>query len=118
MILATSIAQKLGTIIAIFLVVGWVIFILAHTKRGTYRAGDEVALAPNRKQYYDDDTLEGAKLERALTMALVLLIVIAIGLPLYWLNESRREDGAVKADRPQVRVVEEASLELRLAQQV
>ena len=97
MILGATIAQKLGTVIAIALVVGWVIFIVSHTLRGTHRAGDEIRTAPNRKPYFDDDVLEGPKLERALTMALILLIIIAIGLPLYWLNESRREDGAKKA---------------------
>jgi mono/diheme cytochrome c family protein len=95
-ILAASIAQKLGTVIAVALVIGWLIFMIAHAKRGTWRPGDEVRLAPNRKQYYDDDALEGPKLERALTMALIFLIIIAIGLPLYWLNETRREDGAIK----------------------
>ena len=96
MILAATIAQKLGTVIALALVVGWVIFMVAHAKRGTVRPGDEVHTAPNRKPYYDDDFLEGPKLERALTMALIFLVIIAIGLPLYWLNETRRENGAVK----------------------
>jgi len=94
-ILATTIAQKLGTVFAVALVIGWVLFIIAHSKRGTFRPGDEVRTAPNRKQYYDDDMLEGPKLERALTMALILLVIIAIGLPLYWLNETRRENGAI-----------------------
>ena len=30
------------------------------------------------------------------TMALILLVIIGIGLPLYWLNETRRENGAKK----------------------
>lgn len=94
MMLATSTAQRLGTVFAVALVVGWLLFVVAHVKRGEVRAGDEVRTAPNRKAYYDDDTLEGAKLERALTMSLILLVIIAIGLPLYWLNETRRENGA------------------------
>jgi mono/diheme cytochrome c family protein len=96
MILGASTAQKLGTVFAIALVVGWLFFILAHVKRGAVKAGDEVQNAPNRKPYYDDDVLEGAKLERALTMALVFLIVLGVGLPLYWVNETRRENGAKK----------------------
>jgi mono/diheme cytochrome c family protein len=95
-ILAASIAQKLGTVIALGLIIGWLIFMIAHLKRGTVRAGDEIRTAPNRKPYYDDDVLEGPKLERALTMALIFLIIIAIGLPVYWLNETRRENGAIK----------------------
>ena len=35
-------------------------------------------------------------MEQALTWALVLLVIIGIGLPLYWLNQPRRETGAFK----------------------
>jgi mono/diheme cytochrome c family protein len=96
MILAASTAQKLGTVFAIVLVIGWLVFMLAHFKRGVVRPGDEIRNAPNRKPYYDDEQLEGMKLERALTMALLLLVIIGIGLPLYWINETRRENGAKK----------------------
>jgi mono/diheme cytochrome c family protein len=96
MILGASTAQKLGTVFAIALVFGWLLFILAHVKRGAVRPGDEIETAPNRKKYYDDDGLEGPKLEQALTIALVLLVIIGVGLPLYWLNEPRRERGATK----------------------
>jgi mono/diheme cytochrome c family protein len=96
MILGASTAQKLGTVFAITLVVGWLVFILAHVKRGAVKAGDETRDAPNRKAYYDDDILEGPKLERALTMALIFLVILGIGLPLYWVNETRRENGAKK----------------------
>jgi mono/diheme cytochrome c family protein len=94
--LAASTAQKLGTVFAIALTVGWLLFMLAHVKRGAVKPGDEIDNAPNRKRYYDDDVLEGAKLERALTLALLLLVIIGIGLPLYWINETRRENGAKK----------------------
>src|SRR3546814_11293576 len=40
--------------------------------------------------------MEGPRLERALSMGLVLLAVVAVGLPLYWLNEPGRQDGAVE----------------------
>jgi mono/diheme cytochrome c family protein len=96
MIFAASTAQKLGTLFALALVAGWLVFILAHVKRGAVKAGDEIATAPNRKAYYDDEGLEGPKLERALTMALILLVIIGVGLPLYWINETRRENGAKK----------------------
>ncbi len=96
MLLAASTAQKLGTVFALALVLGWLIFVLAHVKRGAVRAGDEILTAPNRKPYYDDEALEGPKLERALTSALILLVIIGVGLPLYWVNETRRENGAKK----------------------
>lgn len=96
MIVATTTAQKLGTVFAIALVIGWLVFILAHVKRGSVKPGAEIEEAPNRKQYLDDEELEGPKLEKALTWSLILLVIIGIGLPLYWLNEPRREEGAVK----------------------
>jgi mono/diheme cytochrome c family protein len=95
-IYAATTAQKLGTVFVIALVIGWLAFMLAHIKRGGVKPGAEIETAPNRKAYYDDDELEGPKLEQALTWALVLLVIIGIGLPLYWLNEPRRETGAFK----------------------
>jgi mono/diheme cytochrome c family protein len=90
MMLAVSTPQKLGMAFAIALVIGWAIFIVAHVKRGGVAAGAEIELAPNRKPYYDDDKLESVKLERSLVAALILLVIIAIGLPLYWLGEPTR----------------------------
>jgi mono/diheme cytochrome c family protein len=94
--IAASTPQKLGTIFAVALVAGWAIFILAHIKRGSVRPGDERETAPNRKAYFDDEVLEGPKLERTLVFALIVLIILAIGLPLYWLNEPTRQTGAVR----------------------
>ncbi|HLY84356.1 MAG TPA: c-type cytochrome [Acidimicrobiales bacterium] len=94
--LAVSTPQKLGMVFAVAFVVGWAIFIVAHLKRGGVAPGAEIELAPNRKPYYDDEQLEGLKLERVLTMALILIIILAVGLPLYWLGEPRRQKGAVK----------------------
>ena len=94
-IVATSTQQKLGAAVAVILVVGWLGFIVAHVRHGTEPRGAEMELAPNRRSYYEDDVLEGAKLDRVLGMALILLIIIAIGLPLYWVNEPTRPAGAV-----------------------
>ena len=57
--------------------------------------GAEVELAPNRKVYYDDEELEGPRLDRALLVALGMLIIIAVGLPLYWLHEPNRQKEAL-----------------------
>ena len=92
---AVPVPQKLGIAFAVLLVLGWLGFIVAHVRRDTEPRGAEMELAPNRKPYYDDDALEGPRLERVLGMALILLIVIAIGLPLYWWHEPSREAGAV-----------------------
>jgi mono/diheme cytochrome c family protein len=92
---AVPVPQKLGIAFAVLLIVGWLVFIIAHVRRDTEPRGAEMELAPNRKQYYDDDELEGPKLERVLGMALILLVIIAIGLPLYWWHEPSRQAGAV-----------------------
>jgi mono/diheme cytochrome c family protein len=91
MMLAITTAQKLGFAFAVALVVGWAIFILSHIKRSGVPAGSEMETAPNRKPYHEDDALEGIRLERVLVMALLLLVIIAIGLPLYWLKEPTRQ---------------------------
>jgi mono/diheme cytochrome c family protein len=95
-IAAISTPQKLSMVFAVALVIGWAIFIVAHFKRGSVAPGAELDTAPNRKAYYDDDELEGPKLERALSLALIFTIILAIGLPLYWLHEPSRQKGAVK----------------------
>lgn len=92
--IAASTPQKLGTIFAAALVIGWGIFILAHLKRGGVKPGSERETAPNRKPYYNDEVLEGPKLERSLAVALITLVILAIGLPLYWLGEPTRQAGA------------------------
>src|SRR5690625_3021815 len=44
----------------------------------------------------DDEELETTRLTRTLAAGLGLLLIIAIGLPLYWLAEPGRQDGAVE----------------------
>ena len=41
--------------------------------------------AYNLTDYYDDETLEGPRLERVLGWALIFSVVIAAALPAYWL---------------------------------
>jgi len=53
-------------------------------------------LAANRKPYFDDDILETRKLDQSLMSGLVLLSVIGIALPLYWLGEPGRHEGYVE----------------------
>ena len=47
--------------------------------------GAELELAANRKPYLDDEQLEGPRLERVLLWGVLSLMVIGVGLPLYWL---------------------------------
>src|SRR5690606_19060102 len=73
---------------------GLLVYALANIRAGRAEAGSEIELAPNRKPYYDDDELETTKLNRTLRWAMLLLIVVAVGVPLYWLNEPGRMSGA------------------------
>jgi mono/diheme cytochrome c family protein len=91
-VLALSRQQKIGLGVAIVMIAGWLIFIVATAHR-TAAPGSEIELAPNRKPYLDDDALEGRKLTTALHWALVLMGITAIGLPVYWLREPTREAG-------------------------
>jgi len=87
--------------------IGWTIFIVIAAGVAIYAAinilrsgkaelGSEIELAPNRKPYLPDEQLEGPKLDRTLSIALVTLFVIAIGLPLYWILEPGRQAGATR----------------------
>src|SRR4051812_39351846 len=91
-LLAANTQQKLGFAVAILLMVGWAAYITAQLwrRRRDEPPGTEVELAPNRKPYFDDDVLEGKKLNNQLLIALLLLIVVALGLPLYWSREPAR----------------------------
>jgi mono/diheme cytochrome c family protein len=63
-------------------------------RQGRDEVGSEIELAPNRVRYYDDDELEGRRLDRTLSLGLLGLFVVGIGLPLYWLQEPSRQDNA------------------------
>lgn len=94
---AVSTQQKLGIAVAVLVVVGWAGYLVVYLRRPEGPPpGSETELAPNRKPYLDDDQLEGRKLDSSLRWALVLLVISAIGLPLYWLDEPSRQVGAVQ----------------------
>lgn len=96
--LAASTQQTIGVFIAAAFVAGWVIYVLINARRQGADAppvGAELELAPNRKRYFEDDELEGPRLERYLGWALVLLVVSAVGPIVYWLNEPSRQAGAI-----------------------
>jgi mono/diheme cytochrome c family protein len=95
-VLAASTVTTIGAVIVVVLIVGLVIYAIANFFSGSAEVGSEIELAPNRKPYLDDEQLEGPKLNRTLRWALVMLLIIAIGLPLYWLNEPARQSGAVE----------------------
>lgn len=94
-VVATA-ASAIGGVIAVVLIVGFIIAVVANMRQGRHEVGAELELAANRKPYLSDEELEGKKLDRTLGFGLVLLGVIALALPLYWLAEPGRQSGAVE----------------------
>jgi cytochrome c553 len=95
-VLAASTVTVVGAVIAAIIVIGFVIYVIVNIHSGRPEAGSEMELAPNRKPYLDDEELETSKLNRTLRWALISLVIVAVGLPLYWLNEPSRMSGAVE----------------------
>jgi mono/diheme cytochrome c family protein len=83
-------------VLGVVLLIAWVVYgaVNIFGRRAKQEVGAELELAPNRKPYLDDDALEGPRLERVQLLGLLTLVVIVIGLPLYWLFEPSREAGA------------------------
>ena len=95
-VVAATTVKAIGVVIAVVTAIGVIGYLLVNLRQGRAEVGSEVELAPNRKPYYDDETLEGPRLNRALASGLVLIAIVAVGLPLYWLNEPGRQSGAVE----------------------
>ncbi len=95
-VVAATTVKAMGVVIAVVTGIAVVAYILINLRRSRPEIGAEIELAPNRKPYYDDEQLEGSRLNRALASGLVLIAIVAVGLPLYWLNEPGRQTGAVE----------------------
>ena len=94
MMVATT-QQHLAVAFVIALVLGWGLFLLLSVKKGPDKIGDEAEVAPNRRPYLDDESLEGPRLENAQKAAVALLLVVVFGLPMYWLREPDRQTNAI-----------------------
>ena len=93
-----STAQRIGVAIAVAMAVAWLVYVVVTTRQRDPETpiGSEIELAPNRRPYFDDEVLEGSRLDRYLGWALVLMIISAVGPLVYWLNEPSRQAGAVE----------------------
>ncbi len=84
----------IGVIGLVVIVAGWVIYGLFNVVAGRKEVGSEIELAANRKPYFDDETLEGPRLERVQLWGVILLVITVVSLPLYWVFEPSRQAGA------------------------
>jgi mono/diheme cytochrome c family protein len=87
--------RAIGFVVAIVIFVGFAVAVVVNMRKGRAEVGSELELAANRKPYMDDEELETKKLDRTLGLGLVVLAVIGITLPLYWLAEPGRQTDAV-----------------------
>ena len=87
---------SIAWIVLAIVVVGWIVYALLNAGSARKETGSEIELAANRKPYYDDEILEGKRLERVQLYGVLLLVVIVIGLPLYWVFEPSRQAGATE----------------------
>lgn len=94
-ILGAAPFEAVGNVIATIIILGVVVYVLVNVVfSGKKEIGSEIEVAANRKPYLGDEELESRKLDRSLTIALVVLGVIAIALPLYWILEPGRQSNA------------------------
>lgn len=96
MILAQTAVRNVGVVIFAIVIVGFLAYLLFNLLDSKGEGGAEIELAANRKPYFDDDILETRKLDQSLMSGLVLLSIIGIALPLYWLGEPGRHEGLVE----------------------
>lgn len=89
-------SSAVGWAIFALLVVGFGVAVILNARRGRQEVGAEIELAANRRPYLSDEELETKKLDRTLGWGLALLGVIGVALPLYWLAEPSRQEGAVE----------------------
>jgi mono/diheme cytochrome c family protein len=94
-IFAATTQRTVGVVIAALAIGGFLLYLLFNWFQGRAETGSELELAPNRKEYLDDDVLETKKLDLSLGAGLVTLALVAVALPLYWLGEPGRQEGAV-----------------------
>ena len=82
-------------VIFVVILLGWIAYYFLNNAAARKELGSEVEMAPNRKPYYDDEVLEGRRLERVQVLGVLLLVTLVIGLPVYWIHEPNRQAGAV-----------------------
>jgi len=93
-IYAATTERSIAIVLLVVVVVGWAIYVFVNIRRSKSEVGSEIELAANRGSLPDDDALEGNRLERVQAFGVLMLLIIALALPVYWLREGGRRSGA------------------------
>jgi mono/diheme cytochrome c family protein len=93
LLLGLSQQQRIGLWVVLVMTAGWLLYLISSARR-TYEPGAELEVAPNRKRYLEDETMEGPRLTKYLWWAFATLAIVAVGIPIYWLREPFRERAA------------------------
>ena len=88
--------RAIALVVAIMAIVGWLVFVVLENRRTPTVLAEQYLDAPNRALAPDDDVFEGRRLDRFLGWGLILMAVVAVGLPIYWLAEVGRQTGSVR----------------------
>lgn len=85
----------IGWTIAILVLLAFAVGVFLNMRKARPEVGSEIELAPNRAPRLEDEDLETKRLDRILLLGLLFLGFIAVALPLYWLYEPARMEGAI-----------------------
>jgi mono/diheme cytochrome c family protein len=88
--------RAIGLVILITALLIWAVYVVLENRRSAAQNVESFLDAPNRKNPPDDEVFEGVRLDRWLGWALISMTIVALSLPLYWLNEQNRQTGAIK----------------------
>lgn len=94
MIYAATTERSIAMVLLVIVVLGWAIYVFVNIRRSKSEIGSEIELAANRGSLPDDEALEGNRLERVQAFGVLMLLIIALALPIYWLREGGRRSGA------------------------
>ena len=101
---AASTVKAVGVVIAFITTIGFITYAVVNVRAGRAEVASEIELAANRKPYYDDEALEGPKLEqRSSASGSSLLVVIAVRPPALLAGRARSAERSHRDLRPDLR---------------
>ena len=92
--LAVSTERSIAIVLLAIVIIGWAIYVFVNIRQAKSEAGSEIELAPNRGRLPDDEELEGRRLEKVQAFGVLMLLIMALVLPVYWMLEGGRRSGA------------------------